>query len=171
MASGRLWTPEEIGHLKRRYPVVGPRKVADELRRTLSAVHKKAYSLGLQAHGRHDADRKPIGSIYANSGLPWKPADDDFLRRSYRALGASVCAKQLHRNANAVYVRASKLSLQSQGTQREALWKQRGDKILLGIVRTVAQELGVSVFAVVRRIGVLYSEGRITENEQERPQP
>jgi len=136
--SPNVWTKDDIRRLKKLYPAITAKKVAQILKRTEIAVVSKAGELGIK--------KKP-----GSDKRHWSKEELRFLRKNFWEMDFKVMAKKLGRTHAAVRSRANKLGLRSVvywTAKEEALLKKQ---YLRSEVKDIAKKLGRTVSSVKAR--------------------
>lgn len=96
MARPRIWSKADLQQLRRLYPCMPTRQVAQRLGRSFTSVKSAAKNHRLTKHYRRG---------------PWKPADEARLRALYPDTATSELARLFDRPAFHIYQKAARLGL------------------------------------------------------------
>lgn len=91
---GADWEPDATAYLRANYGGMRTKEIADNLRRTASAIHSRACKLGLTRGTVRGPNR------------PWTPEGEGYVLQNYRKLPTELIAQQLNRTPHAITGRA-----------------------------------------------------------------
>ena len=102
------WTRDDTEYLRQNFGDTPPEKLAKVLNRSIDAINKKAYNMGLKA--------KP------NRCIPkiWTKDDEDFVRQNYNKMDSADIAKKLNRSVAAIKQKACALGLTKRQMREKA---------------------------------------------------
>lgn len=96
----KLFTKDEIQHIKKYYGEKSASEIANDLNRTVSSIYHKANRLGLITKEREKTD---------NAGKQWTDEDLLFLKTNYSSMTTYELQEKLGRSRDAIQLMAAKL--------------------------------------------------------------
>lgn len=140
-----IWSTSDDELLRANYGQVPTARLAQRLRRTVSSINCRAFTLGLTRH----FTRSPAKE--------WRKDEDDFLRAQYGRIRPSEIGKRIGRTRPSIYHRAEVLGLAASLRSPEFLRRQSLPRTALPFTG-LNSELDVGYVA-----GIVDGEGSITK--------